>query len=210
MNIGIIGTGNVGGGLGKLWGKKGHRVVFSYSRDAEKLKTIAEALPNASSGTIAEAVKQSEVLLLSVRWQSVPEVLKQAGSLKGKILIDCTNPLLPDLSGLAIGHKTSAAEEIARMVPDAHVVKAFNTVFADVYHSVSRLFGSRIATMFKCGDDRDAKSVVARLINDVGFESVDAGPLSSARYLEPLAMLMIQLASGQGMGRDIALNLMRR
>ena len=138
------------------------------------------------------------------------EALKAAGPLKEKILIDCTNPLKPDFSELAIGHDTSAAEEIAKMAPGAKVVKAFNSVFADIYNSESRLFGSRMPTMFYCGDDDGAKSTVAKLIRETGFEPIDAGPLRSARYLEPLAMLMIQLGYGQGMGTNIALNLIRR
>lgn len=210
MNIGIIGSGNVGSGLGKLWVKKGHKVVFSFSRDPEKLKALAGADQNASAGSPAEAVQQSEVILLSVRWETVEEALKAAGPLRGKILIDCTNPLNPDLKGLAVGHTTSAAEEIARMAPGAMVVKAFNTVFAEIYHSDSRLFGSRMPTMFYCGDDGDAKTTVVKLIREIGFEPMDAGPLKSARYLEPLAMLMIQLGYGQGMGTNITLNLIRR
>ncbi len=210
MQIGIIGSGNIGSGLGKIWARKGHRVVFSYSRDQQKLKGLAETVPNADAGSVLDAVARSEILLLSVRWESVKEVLKQTGDLRGKIVIDCINPLKPDLSGLAVGHTTSAAEELARMLPRARVVKAFNTVFAEVYHSVTRLYGSRIASMFFCGDDHDAKTAVARLINDTGFESIDAGPLVSARYLEPLAMLMIQLGYGQKMGTEIGLSLMHR
>jgi len=210
MNIGIIGSGNIGSGLGQIWAKKGHKVIFSFSRSPEKLKSLADADENASTGSPAEAAQQSEVVLLSVRWANVREAIEAAGSLQGKVVIDCTNPLNQDLSGLAVGHTTSAAEEIAKMVPGAGVLKAFNTVFADVYHAESRLFGSRLATMFYCGDDRDAKTTVAQLIKDAGFEPLDAGPLRSARYLEPLAMLMIQLGYGQGMGTHITLNLIRR
>jgi len=210
MNIGIIGSGNIGSGLGKIWVQKSHKVIFSFSRNQEKLKTLAVTGQNSSSGSPAEAVQHSEVLLLSVRWENVVEALKAAGPLKDKILIDCTNPLKPGLSELAIGHATSAAEEIAKMAPGAKVVKAFNSVFADIYHSESRLFGSRMPTMFYCGDDDGAKTTVARLIRETGFEPIDAGPLKSARYLEPLAMLMIQLGYGQGMGTNIALNLVRR
>lgn len=210
MNIGIIGAGNMGSGLGKLWAQKGHRVIFSYSRDPEKLDALAKSNPNASAGTPAEAVKLSEVILLSVRWVAVEDAIKAAGPIQGKILIDCTNPLKPDLSDLAIGHTTSAAEEIAKLVPRAKVVKAFNTVFAEIYHSDSRLYGSRRPTMFYCGDDIGAKTTVAKLINELGFAPIDAGPLKSARYLEPLAMLMIQLGYVQGMGTNIAVNLIRR
>jgi hypothetical protein len=210
MNIGIIGAGNIGSGLGKIWAQKGHKVMFSFSRNQEKLKALAVADQNSSAGSPAEAVQHSEVLLLSVRWETVVEALKAAGPLQKKILIDCTNPLKPDLSDIALAHTTSAAEEIAKMAPGARVVKAFNSVFADIYHSESRLFGSRMPTMFYCGDDDGAKTTVARLIRETGFEPIDAGPLKSARYLEPLAMLMIQLGYGQGMGTNIALSLIRR
>ena len=210
MNIGIVGSGKVGSGLGKLWVRKEHKVIFSFSRNPDKLKTLAEGDKHASFASPAEAVQQSEVVLLSVRWENLGDALKEMGSLQDKIVIDCTNPLKPDLSGLAIGHSTSAAEEILKMAPGARIVKAFNTVFADVYHSDSRLFGSRMPTMFYCGDDGDAKATVAKLIREAGFEPVDSGPLKSSRYLEPLAMLMIQLGYGQGMGTNITLNLIRR
>ena len=210
MNIGIIGAGNIGSGLGKLWAKKGHKIIFSFSRNPEKLKSLSDAVENASAGSPAEAVQQSDVILFSVRWENVREALEAAGPLQGKIVIDCTNPLNPDLSGLEVGRTSSAAEEIAKIAAGAKVVKAFNTVFADVYHSESRLFGSRMPTMFFCGDDGEAKTTVAKLIREAGFEPVDAGPLRSARYLEPLAMLMIQLGYGQGMGTNITLNLTSR
>ena len=210
MNIGIVGSGKVGSGLGKLWAQKGHKVIFSFSRNPEKLKALAGTNQNASTGSPAEAVQRSEIILLSVRWETIGEAMKAAGPLQGKVLIDCTNPINEDLTGLAIGQTSSAAEEIAKMAAGAKVVKAFNTVFADIYHSESRLFGSRMATMFYCGDDEDAKKTVVRLIREAGLEPTDAGPLKSSRYLEPLAMLMIQLGYGQGMGTNIAMNLIRR
>ncbi len=210
MNIGIIGSGKVGSGLGKIWANKGHRVIFSFSRDPEKLKALAQSSPQARAGSAVEAAELSEIVLLSVGWAAAEEAIKAAGSLHGKIIIDCTNPVRPDLSGLSVGLATSAAEEIARMAPEAIVVKAFNTVFAEVYHSDSRLFGSRRPTMFYCGDNDEAKSAVARLIHETGFEPIDSGPLKSARYLEPLAMLMIHLGRIQNMGTDITLTLIRR
>jgi predicted dinucleotide-binding enzyme len=210
VNIGIIGSGKMGSGLGALWAGKGHHVFFSFSRDRKKLETLAQSGPHCRYGSPEEAVSASEIVLLSVGWTTVDESLRAAGSLEGKILIDCTNPLKPDLSGLSVGLTTSAAEEIARRLPGTKVVKAFNTVFAEVYHSETRLFGSRRSTMFFCGDDGEAKSAVSKLIIETGFDPVDAGPLSSARYLEPVAMLMIQLGHKQGMGTNIALSLMHR
>ncbi|MBI5640366.1 MAG: NADPH-dependent F420 reductase [Nitrospirae bacterium] len=210
MNIGIIGSGNMGSGLGSLWARKGHHVIFSYSRHPEKLAELAASVPNAEAATPSEAAGRSEVILLSVRWPEVEEAIRTAGPMAGKILIDCTNPLKPDLSGLAIGHETSAAEEIARLAPGVKVVKAFNTAFAEIYHGGTRLFGSRRLSMFYCGDDETAKKTVTKLIIEIGLDPVDSGSLKSARYLEPLAMLMIQLGYGQGMGTNIGLNLIRR
>lgn len=209
MKIGVIGSGNMGCGLGKIWAKKGHEVIFSYSRSQEKLNSLAASLPNAKAGTPAEAA-QADVILLSVRWSDLPDALKQAGPLNNKIVIDCTNPLKPDLSGLELGYTSSAAEEIVRMAPGAKVVKAFNTAFAQVYEEKSRLFGSRRASMFYCGDDAGAKSVAAKLITDVGFDPVDCGPLTAARLLEPVAMLVITLGYGMKMGTNMALDLIRR
>lgn len=210
MKIAVIGAGNMGSGLGRIWAEKGHQVIFSFSRDMARLRTLASSLPNAAAASPAEAVAQSEIVLLSVRWGNAEEAVRAAGSLRGKILIDCTNPLSPDLSGLAVGNTTSGAEEIAAMAPGAHVVKAFNTVFAETYHTNSRLFGSRLLTMFFCGDDREVKTTVEKLIKDAGFNPVDAGPLKAARYLEQLAMFVIHLGYNQGMGTNIALHLIRR
>jgi predicted dinucleotide-binding enzyme len=189
MNIGIIGPGKMGSGLGKIWAQKGHHITFCYSRDAEKLKRMATVVPNASSADIQEVVRKSEVILLSVVWEAVEEALTSAGSMYGKIVIDCTNPIKKDLSDLAVGHVTSAAEEIAKRIPGARVVKAFNTVFADVYHSDSRLFGTRKATMFYCGDDNEAKHIVSKLIIDTGFESCDAGALKNACHAHDSAWI---------------------
>jgi 8-hydroxy-5-deazaflavin:NADPH oxidoreductase len=210
MNIGIIGSGDMGTGLGKIWSEKGHSVMYSFSHSPEKLKSLAASHPNAQSGTPEQAAAHGDVILLSVGWKSIHEAITAAGSLKGKIVIDCTNPLKPDASDLEVGLTTSGGEEIARLLPESRIVKTFNTVYAEIYHSDSRLFGSRMPTMFYCGDDSEAKIVVSKLIIETGFEPVDTGPLKSSRYLEPLAMLMIRLGIVQGMGTDITLSLIRR
>ena len=200
----------MGSGLGKLWALKGHNVFFSFSRDPKKLEGLAKTSPHSRSGTPADAVASSDVILFSVGYGMIKEALAATGPIKDKIVIDCTNPVKPDLSGLAVGLTTSAAEEIAKLMPESRVVKAFNTAFAEIYQAETRLFGSRMSSMFYCGDDSGAKSTVSRLIREIGFEPVDAGPLTSARYLEPLAMLMIQLGHVQGMGTKIAVSLIRR
>ena len=209
MNIGIIGSGNVGGTLGMVWAGRGHQILFSYSRDPKKLEgLVASAGTNASAGSPAEAAQFGEVVALAVPWPAVDDALQAAGSLAGKILIDCTNPLKGDLSGLEIGHTTSAAEEIARRAPGARVVKAFNSIGAA--NMANPVFGAQRASMFFCGDDAAAKTMVARLLEEIGFEPVDAGALVIARLLEPLAMLWIHLAYGRGMGPDFAFKLVQR
>jgi NADPH-dependent F420 reductase len=210
MNIGIIGAGNVGGTLGRRWARNGHCVVFA-SRDPQSQKTremVAAAGVNASAGSNAEAASASEVLLLSTPFHSAEEAVRGAGNLSGKIVIDAVNPLLPDLSGLAIGRTESAAERVAEWAKGAKVVKAFNTVGYNIMENPS-FEGGKVA-MFYCGNDAAAKKTVASLIDELGFEALDAGPLDQARVLEPFAMLWISLAVKYGYASDFAFELLRR
>ncbi|NMG19379.1 NADPH-dependent F420 reductase [Brasilonema bromeliae] len=210
MNIGIIGAGKMGTGLGKLWIKNGHNLMFSYSRDMEKLKSLAESIdPSVRVGTPTEAVQFADVVLLSVPWAAVPDALKAAGSLDGKILFSCVNALTPDMSGMAVGTTTSGAEEIAKLVPGARLVEAL-PVFAEVLYSASRKFGQQEATVFYCGDDAQAKEIVAGLLREIEVEPLDAGELKNARFIEPAMMLLVQLAYAQNMGGEIGLKLLRR
>lgn len=146
-------------------------------------------------------------MLLATPWGAAQDALRAAGDLKGKILVDATNPLKPDFSGLALGHTTSAGEEVARWAPGARVVKAFNTIGAQ-HMTDPRIAGQR-PSMFVCGDDPAAKQTVAGLAEALGFEPVDAGPLTQARLLEPLAMLWISLAYAHGLGTNIGFRLLR-
>jgi predicted dinucleotide-binding enzyme len=148
----------------------------------------------------------ANVLFLAVPWADVKDALSAAGVMNGKTLIRCVNPFVP--RGLEIGLNTSDAEEISRLVPNATVVEAFNTIFATILHSRAHLFGSNMPTVFYCGNDRTAKSHAEELIRDAGLQPVDAGALKNARHIEPLAMLMMELGESQGMGSDIALRLM--
>ncbi len=209
MNIAVIGTGNIGSGLGMLWAKKGHKVVFG-SRNPAKGKELAQKLGNGCSGAgVAEAAKSAEVILLSVPYSAARDSLKSCGSIEGKVLIDCTNPLSSDMS-LALGFTTSGAEEIAKAARGAKVVKALNTIFAQIHHSGNADFNGQRPSVFYCGDDLAAKEKVSALISDAGYEPVDAGPLRNARLIEPFGNLMMQLAFGQGMGANIAPKLLRR
>lgn len=209
MRIGILGTGGVGGVLGIKWARCGHHVLFgSRTPLSEKSEALAsKAGPNAKVATLAGAAEHSEALVIAVPWGAVAETLSLAGSIAGKILIDCVNPLKADLSGLAT-EGLSAAEEIAALAPQAKVVKAFNTASAKVM--LDPAFPAGPATMFFCGDDADAKAVVQTLITDIGFEPVDAGPLHHARYLESLAMLYIHLAVFGGWGSNCAIQMAKR
>jgi predicted dinucleotide-binding enzyme len=135
MKIGIIGTGNMGSGLGKQWAAKGHQVLFG-SRDPQKAHTLADSVgADASSGTYAEAVRFGEAVLLAVPWRGVEDSIARAGSFTDKILIDCTNPMTADYMSLLVGHTSSGAEEIARLAARARVVKAFNHIYAQIIHS---------------------------------------------------------------------------
>jgi predicted dinucleotide-binding enzyme len=153
-------------------------------------------------------VSASDVLLLATPWPATLETIGAAGPLDGKILIDATNPLLPDFSALEYGTTTSGAEQVAARAAGASVVKAFNTIGFNVMADPA--FGERQAALFYCGDDARAKQVVHQLAGELGFAAHDAGPLKQARNLEPFAFLWISLALTQGYGREIAFDLMRR
>lgn len=208
MKIGILGTGRMASSLGQLWAEKGHEVFFG-SRTPEKGITLAGSIGHGSKGgSIREAAAFGEVLLLGVPWGSVEQILKTCGSLDGKVLIDCINPLQNDYKSLAIGFTTSAAEEIANWAPGAKVVKAFNTI-SDKVIRLGPEFGNEIATAFYCGNDPAAKAVVAELSKDLGFDPIDTGNLCMARYLEPMTALFINVAMN-GMGSNIAFKLLKR
>jgi len=210
LRIAILGTGSVGAALGARWTQAGHAVTFGSRQPlSEKvLEVVEQCGPTARALTHVEAVADAEAILLAIPWQAARQTLTELGDLRGRPLIDCINPLVSDLSGIELGHSTSAAEQIASWAPSARVVKSFNTASVKVMNDPR--FGEQRATMFYCGDDSAAKTVVHQLIADVGFDPVDAGPLTSARYLEPLAMLYIHLAFRQNWGSNCAFKIMKR
>ena len=221
VRIGIIGSGNMGGALGLLWAAAGHTVTFSYSRDPAKLERLARVAGHgARRGSPADAAESADVVLLATHFNRVDDAVAQAGAaLAGRVLVDCTNPMTEDDSGLAIGLTTSGGEEVARRAPGARVVKAFNTIPSELLASPSRRFrvagsgagGAPITpTLFYCGDDALAKRTVVPLIRDAGLEPADAGPLSAARYLEPLAMLVGYFAYEVQSTPEVAVTLLRR
>ncbi|MBV9405787.1 MAG: NADPH-dependent F420 reductase [Acidobacteriaceae bacterium] len=205
LHIAILGAGNVGGALGRLWLEKGHKISFGLP-DPEK--TRRSIPPGAEVTTNRQAAAGAHVVVLTVPWPAAQEAVETAGELDNKILIDCTNPLAPDMQTLVVGTTRSAAETVAGWAPKARVVKAFNTIGAPNYGNAQ--FGAERADGFYCGDDLAAKDVVRGLIEEIGLEPVDVGPLRNARCLEPLALLWIDLAIHQRQGTDHAFKLLRR
>ena len=204
MKIAIIGAGNVGGALGKAWAKAGHAIIFGV-RNPGHGKTqppLAEIGSSASAVLVPDAVRGADIVVLATPWPSVPDALTAMGDLKGKTLIDCTNPLSLNGDGslsLSLGSTTSGAEEVERLAPGAHVVKAFNTYGWENFANSSYPNAAGLKpVMFYCGDDDAAKGQVSQLAADLGFEPVDTGGLGMARSLEPLALLWIRLSIRDG------------
>lgn len=206
MRVGILGSGLMGGKLGTIFARAGHEVVFSYARSNGKLKRLArEAQGNARAGTPREAAKETDALLLAVHWSRINDVLKQAGDLTGKVIVTCSLPMDAGNTRLIVAGSSSGAEELAKRVPQARVVSAFNTVPSEVLFGVfeAKRRKNRPSLVY-CGDDQKARDVAVKLIHDAGFEPVDGGPLRIARYTEPFALLVAQLAyEGEG-GPELA------
>lgn len=196
MRIGILGSGLMGSKLGTLFARADHEVIFSYFRDRKKLEhLVKDAGAHAHAGTPEDATQDADAVLLAVHWTRVDDVLAQAGSLEGKALLTCSLPMSKDDTHMVVGHTTSGAEALAAKVPKAHVVSAFSTVPSEVLFSVFEGRGKKsLPDLVYCGDDKGAKSTAARLIRDVGFNPLDMGPLSTARYIEPFSLLVAQLA----------------
>jgi predicted dinucleotide-binding enzyme len=192
MKIAIVGKGNVGTAIGTGLNGKGHEIRFGH-RDPKE--------------PVAAAAKWGEVIILAVPYTEVQSAASEIGSAAdGKTLIDVTNAIGPN-GDLAVGFKTSAAEELQKILPKAHVVKAFNTVFAQ-NQNTGRI-GNQQLTAFIAGNDQKAKQTAMQLTRDIGFDPVDSGPLKAARYLEPMAMLIINLGYTYKMGTNIGFKLVK-
>jgi 8-hydroxy-5-deazaflavin:NADPH oxidoreductase len=192
MKVGIIGKGNVGTSIGAALTAKGVDVKFGH-RDPKE--------------PVTEAAKWGEIIILAVPYGAIDNVIKEIGSLAdGKIVIDVTNAIAEN-GELAIGFSVSAAEELQKKIPKSFVVKAFNTVFAK--NQRTGKIGENQLTLFVAGDNQKAKETVMQLGKDMKFDVVDVGSLKVARYLEPMAMLLINLGYGLGMGTDIGYKLIK-
>ena len=194
MKIGIIGSGNIGGNIGKNWAKAGHEVMFS-SRHPEELKEMAQSV-GAKVGTTEEAAKFGDVILLAIPYGKVPDVAEQIGSLSGKILIDAGNPY-PNRDGemaqkVIDDESQTATGYIASLFPKAKTVKAFNSVHYRVFAEQAFKEGDERIAVQICSDELEAKETVKQLTEDMGFAPQDLGDLSQGVLFEPVALLYNQ------------------
>ncbi|HEY1543764.1 MAG TPA: NAD(P)-binding domain-containing protein [Xanthobacteraceae bacterium] len=212
MKLAIIGAGDVGGTLGTAWARKaGHDIFFGVTNPrSDKTQGLLRQLGGkAHAGTAAEAAAFGDIVVVATPWPATEAAIRSMGDLKGRIVIDCTNPLGmgADGLGLASGHDTSGGEKVQGWAAGASVFKALNTTgFKNMAEPV---FGGVKSVMFVAGDDEVVKPNVMALVGGLGFEAVDAGPLRIARLLEPHAMLWIHLALNKGFGGDWGFALVR-
>jgi len=201
MRVAVIGAGNVGKALGEALRRKEHEIVYGV-RDAKR----SDANP---AETVEKAIAGTDAIILATPYDATRPLLREhAAALAGKVVIDATNPLKPDLTGLSLTGDVSGAELLQREAPSALLFKAFNTTgFGNMQNPV---YPQGRAVMFVAGPDGKGKQTVMQLVTDVGFDAVDAGDLTQARLLEPLAMLWIKLAFAKGLGVDCAFVLARR
>jgi predicted dinucleotide-binding enzyme len=202
MKIGIIGAGKMGTAFATRLAKAGHEIAITAKDYSHAAKAAAAAGGTARAVQPGEVTRGADLLILATPYAGAVDALRAAGELGRKTVVDISNPLKPDMSGLSLGYSTSAAEEIQRAVPNVKVVKAFNTIFAQVLAADGA--GPTKAQVLYAGDDAVAKDKVRGLIESAGFEAVDAGPLANARHLEPLGMLNIFLGYVAGRGTAVA------
>jgi predicted dinucleotide-binding enzyme len=203
MKVLVIGAGNMGSAFVKQLHAAGHQVRVT-ARQAAKAAELAAQYSGVSALAPADAAKDVDVVIVATGYADAVPALRAVGDLTGKVVVDITNPLSADYMALTLGHSTSAAEEIAKAVPEALVVKAFNTLFAQVLGAGSDFGGGQKASVFYASDSVPAKQAVKTLAESMGFSTIDAGGLKNARYLEPLAGLNIYLGYGAGLGTSIA------
>jgi hypothetical protein len=205
MRIAIIGAGALGTAVARGLRDARHEVVFGGGAPAHE----AAARLGVAASSNADAAGGADVVALTVPFSAIDAALAQTGSLDGAVLWSCVNALKPDLSGLAVGFDTSAAEEVARRAPGARVVSAIPP-FAEALANGDLAYDGGLApSVFVCGDDDQAKAAVERLVLDLGAHPVDAGALAVARLIEPAMMLLVRIAYA-GVPRDVGLRLLER
>lgn len=212
MNIAILGTGNWGTALSKAFTTAGHSVHYGSHTPDQKTKWAASIGPLVRVGTYQQAAQFGEVVVVATPWpgNGTVDALQAIGPIPDKILVDAINALQADYSPLRFDQADSGAEEVARLRPEARVVKAFNSVSGYTLGNARLQFGDANVTGFYCGDDEAARQVVGTLVQEAGLTALDAGPLRNARYLESLGQLLIALAFGQGLGVDSGFDFLHR
>lgn len=201
MKVLVIGAGNMGSGFVKQLSAAGHQVTVT-SPDTAKAHTVAQQFGAKAVGP-SGAANGVDAIVVATPAGNAAQALASVGDVVGKVVIDITNPLTADYMGLTVGHSTSAAEQLAQAVPGAEIVKAFNTVFAQVLAEGANLGGQKV-TVFLASDSDRARQTARTVAESMGFQVMDAGGLKNARYLEPLAGLNIYLGYGAGLGTSIA------
>lgn len=201
MKVAVIGTGNMGAGLAAVLVGAGHEISIG-ARDLLKAAVLADKIGHGAIGDgVAAAVKLADIVVLALPFGAVAEAIEQA-DLAGKVVVDISNPISADFKELVIGHTTSAAEEIQKLAPQARVVKAFNTIFAQLLAPEARQ--GKNLQVFIAGDDAAAKASVAELAKSIGFDAVEAGPLSNSRFIEPIGEMNIHFGYFLGKGPVVA------
>ena len=203
MKITVIGAGNMGSAFVKQLSRAGHQVSVT-ARSADKAAKLATEYPGVRAVALSGAATDADAVVLATGYADAVAALRAVGDLTGKVVLDITNPLTADYMGLTIGHDTSAAEEIAKAVPGAEIVKAFNTVFAQVLAEGADFGNGRTVSVFVASDSERAKQTAQAIAESIGFAVINAGGLKNARYLEPVAGLNIYLGYGAGLGTAIA------
>lgn len=203
MKVTILGSGNMAGGFVRQLSAAGHQVRVT-GRNGAKTAQLAGQYKGVEAVRSQDAAADADAIIVATPFEAAAEALQSLGDLRGKVVVDITNPLTADYMALTVGHTTSAAEQIAQAVPGAEVVKAFNTVFAQVLSEGADFGAGQRVAVFVASDSERAKQTAIALAQSIGFDTVDAGGLKNARYLEPVAGLNIYLGYGAGLGTAIA------
>jgi 8-hydroxy-5-deazaflavin:NADPH oxidoreductase len=198
MKISILGPGNMGTALALQWSRKGYQIIISHSRNAEKINQLLSLIKGASFEKMPAAISAADVVVVTCQYEGLKELYQYKDAFKNKIVISCVSNLKPDFSASTIGLKTdrtiSVAEEIQENLHKAKVGEAFNTAFAANIHNANRKTSTDVANIFYCTDYEDIKQTIEQLIIDLNYQPIEAGNLKSARTLETLATVWVQMA----------------
>ncbi len=198
MTISILGPGNMGKALASIWSKKGYKIIFSHSKNEEKINQLLNVVAGSTAETIVNAIKLADVIVLTTQYAGLQELYQYKDHFENKMVFSCVSNLTPDFSGNTIGlptnRKISVAEEIQENLSKALVCEAFNSAFAVNIENLERLKGNELGSIFYCTDHQDIKKTAQQLISDLDYTPIDAGVLKNARTLETFATVWVQMA----------------